>query len=105
MKYFLLIFIVSFLIPECNPKEVVGNSTPSLDTIIQKVHKNVTIANETNKTSDSLVSDKVDKTVKKISNLEAEVKQLKKEKDELEKEIDDFDNDGKPFNLRSISDN
>ena len=58
-------------------KEVVNSGPDALDTIIMNSQKNFELTNEINKQSDSVVSTKVDHTVKKITKMEGEIKQLK----------------------------
>jgi chaperonin cofactor prefoldin len=69
-------------------------------------NKNFELTNQMNKQSDSVVSNKVENTVKKITNLETQVTQLKKENNELKEKLDDAINDnGKPFKLVPVSPN
>lgn len=89
---------------ETNKIETNGN--PELDSILTKSQQNLTIVGGANQKSDSIVGQKVEHTVKKIQHLETEVKQLKAENNELKNKLDDVDDDaGKPFNIRTISNN
>lgn len=89
---------------ETNKIETNGN--PELDSILSKSQQNLTIVGGANQKSDSIVGQKVERTVQKIQHLETEVKQLKAENNELKNKLDDVDDDaGKPFSIKSISNN
>ena len=104
------VFVLLFplLISSCgsSKKEDASVSVPDgLDTIIMNSQKNFELTTQMNKQSDSMVSSKVDNTVKKITKMEGEIKQLKQENNELKDKLDDANDDGKPFSIKSISNN
>ena len=77
----------------------------AIDSILTNNSKNFELTNQINKQSDSMVTNKVEKTAEKITNLETQVTKLKKENNELKEKLDDADDAGKPFRIRSISNN
>lgn len=77
----------------------------ALDTLIMNSQKTFEMSGEIGKKTDSAVTDKVDHTVKKITKMEGEIKQLKQENNELKSKLNDANDDGKPFNIRTISNN
>jgi peptidoglycan hydrolase CwlO-like protein len=77
----------------------------SLDKILINNSKNFELTNQINKQSDSMVTNKVEKTAEKITSLETQVTQLKKENNELKVKLENATDDGKPFNIRTISNN
>jgi seryl-tRNA synthetase len=92
----------------CNTPEPKKNNTdeyPEIDSILTKSQHNTELASGASQKSDSLIGKKIDNTVKKITHLETEVKQLKAENNELKEKLDDADDAGKPFRIRSISNN
>jgi len=106
MKYVIAIATLLFIgctHPETSKIEIDEHS--ELDSILTKSQQNLTIVGGANQKSDSLVTGKVEHTVKKISHLETEVKQLKAENNELKDKLDDADDAGKPFSIKSISNN
>lgn len=106
MKYiFLLFFLMS-----CYSSENEKNTEKTLldikvDSLIALSKKNTDSASIQLTKSDSTVTEKIDKTVKKIQHLETEVKQLKAENNELKNKLDDANDGGKPFRIRTISNN
>ena len=112
MKKIIFVFSVMVLVScknfssEKDSSSDVTNLDKMLDTILMNNNKNFELTNQMNKQSDSVVSNKVDKTVQKISHLETQVTQLKKENNELKEKLDDATNDnGKPFKLEPVSHN
>jgi hypothetical protein len=108
MKKIILVFFITFLVSckNSDSKEETFNIDNTLDTILMNNNKNFELTNQMNKQSDSVVSNKVENTVKKITNLETQVTQLKKENNELKEKLDDAINDnGKPFKLVPVSPN
>ena len=81
------------------------NVDTTLDSILVNNSKNFELTNQINKQSDSMVTNKVEKTAEKITNLETQVTKLKKENNELKDKLDDADDAGKPFRIRTISNN
>lgn len=102
MKY-VIVFISLFF--TCGGSEINNDDYVILDSVISKSNKNLNIINEANKKSDSLVSGKIEQAANKINDLENQVKQLKQENNELKTQISNMDDDGKPFDFRTISDN
>lgn len=102
MKYLILLLMV---LNSCsNVSKEINTDTSSIDSIISKSKENQSIAYGLNQMSDSTVSGKVEATVKKIDNLETQVKQLKQENNELKEKLLDATNDnGKPFKLEPVS--
>ena len=106
MKYITIPLIA--LAIGCNtsePKKIDTNEHSEIDSIITKSQHNTELASGASQKSDSLIGKKIDNTVKKIDHLETEVKQLKAENNELKEKLDDADDAGKPFRIRSISNN
>ena len=75
----------------------------SLDKILINNSKNFELTNQINKQSDSMVTNKVEKTAEKITSLETQVTQLKKENNELKEKLDDVDDGGKPYSGLPVS--
>ena len=103
------IIFFCFLLLSCNSKtievETVDNTTSTIDSLIQQSKLNSEVAQEASSKSDSAITGKVEKTVKKIQKMENEIKQLKEENNELKKILYDIDNDrGEPYIIRTISD-
>ena len=88
-------------------EKIVENETDTkFDSIINKSQENITLVAGASRKSDSTITGKVEKTVKKIAKMEKEIKQLKEENNELKKILYDIDNDrGQPYIIRTISDN
>ena len=110
IKSFKTLLTVSMLLAmlscKTSTKEEFTVSGPNaLDTLISNSNKNFEISSRISKETDSVVTNKVDNTVKKITKMEGEIKQLKKENNELKEKLDDANDDGQPFNIRSISNN
>jgi len=103
----LFVLLFPLLILSCNSsKKEDSVSTPDVfDTIIMNSQKNFELTTKMNKESDSMVSTKVENTVKKITKMEGEIKQLKQENNELKDKLDDATDVGEPFNIKSISNN
>ena len=106
MKYIVALSMLVLL--SCNNSEPVNlesNENTELDSIITKSQQNQEVVNGANQKSDSIVTGKVEHTVKKIQHLETQVEQLKAENNELKDKLDDVDDAGKPFSIKSISNN
>lgn len=98
-----------FLLLSCKSNtskmETVDNTSSTIDSLIQQSKINSEVAQEASSKSDSAITGKVEKTVKKIQKMENEIKELKKENNELKKILYDIDNDrGEPYDIRTISD-
>lgn len=105
MKYlFFLLLIIG-----CSTKQESSLETKKLndavDSLISISERNIDSASVKLTESDSAVSRKIDQTVQKIEHLENEVKQLKEENNELKGKLNDADDAGKPFRIRTISNN
>ncbi len=107
MRYVVILFMLLLIgcAEQTSQEPTNTNEYAKVDSIIGESQHHLTIADRKIKESDSLVTEKIEKTAKKIDNLEAEVKQLKQENNELKTKLDGMDDDGKPFTLRTISDN
>ena len=107
MKYIVALATILFI--GCTHSEtpkIETNEHTELDSILTKNQQNLTAIGSANQKSDSIVTGKVEHTVKKIQHLETEVKQLKAENNELKDKLDNVDDDaGKPFSIKSISNN
>jgi hypothetical protein len=106
MKYIISIAILLFI--GCIHSETVKietNESTQLDSILTKSKENLTIIDGANQKSDSLVTGKVEHTVKKISNLETQVQELKEENHELKVKLDDATDDGEPYSGLPVSSN
>ena len=86
-------------------EEIKTNDYATIDSLIGKSEQNLSVVGGANKKSDSLVTGKVEKTVKKIKKMENEIKELKQENNELKNQLDDNNDAGEPFIIRTISDN
>jgi galactokinase/mevalonate kinase-like predicted kinase len=93
MKYVVAFTALLFMGCNSQTEQVNTNDYAEFDSIIAKSEQNLTIVSGANKKSDSLVTGKVEKTVKKIKKMENEIKQLK------------ADDAGSSFSIRAISDN
>jgi len=81
------------------------NYNANIDSILIQSQENIARASGASRKSDSTITGKVEKTVKKIQKMETEIKQLKAENNELKSQLADSDDAGKPFTIRTISDN
>jgi len=86
-------------------EEIKVEKNGKIDTIIKQSEINLTVATEASRKSDTVITTKVDNTVRKIVKMENEIKQLKDENNELKDNLDDANDAGKPFIIRSVSDN
>jgi predicted RNase H-like nuclease (RuvC/YqgF family) len=76
-----------------------------IDSIINQSQENITHASGASRKSDSTITGKIEKTVKKIQKLETEIKELKAENNELKNKLDNLDDAGNTYHIRAISDN
>ncbi len=101
-KVFISILLISII--GCGDNSpVITNSGVNVDSLIEKNKETFKTATEASKKSDTTITNKVDNTVKKIVKMEGEIKQLKAENNELKNNLDDVNDDGKPFIIRSVS--
>lgn len=105
MKILLTLITLIFLCSCNNQKDVRTSSGLNIDSLIEQNSKNFINANEASKKSDTAITTKVDNTVKKIEKLETEIQQLKEEKNELKDKLDNANDGGRPYRIRSISNN
>jgi septal ring factor EnvC (AmiA/AmiB activator) len=105
MKYLLALTFVFVSCTSTETKTSEDETNSAIDSIISKNQETITTIAGANKKSDSIVTGKVEHTVKKITNLETQVKELKQENNELKAQIDDIDDAGKPYSIKSISNN
>ena len=100
--------IALILITSCGaPKQekIETNEFTNIDSVLQHSQKNAIILDKANRKSDSSITGKVEKTVKKIAVMEKQITELKAENNELKEKLDDADDAGKPFHIRTVSDN
>jgi len=107
----ILVVLVSLL--ACNsPKstKTQTNELTSIDSVLQRSKENAIILDEANRKSDTTITGKVEKTVKKMAVMEKQITELKventnlkSENNELKENLNDIDDAGKPFNIRSVS--
>lgn len=105
MKILLTLITLIFLYGCNNNEDVRTSSGLNIDSLIEQNSKNFIKANEASKKSDTTITTKVDNTVKKIEKLETEIQQLKEENNELKNNLNDANDGGKPYRIRSISNN
>lgn len=101
-------FIISVLIlslMSCSDNNIKTSSGVDVDSLIEQSQKTFDKANEASKKSDTAITNKVDKTVQKIGQLENEIQQLKEENNELKDKLDDASDAGRSFRIRAISNN
>lgn len=104
MKY--LITLLAVLLIGCGAHETkIENNHTELDSILTKSQQHTDIVNGANQKSDSLIGQKVEKTVQKIGQLETQVKELKAENNELKIKLNDATDNGKPYSGLPISNN
>ena len=101
--FFILVLIVSLM--SCSDNNVKTSSGVDVDSLIEQSQKNFEIVNEVSKKTDTAITNKVDKTVQKIGQLENEIKELKEENNELKDKLDDASDAGRSFRIRAISNN
>ena len=106
-----LFFVSIFLLVSCHRNVETNLDSSKVDLLIELSKTNSNKAVEVSKQGDSAITQKVDKTVEKISNLENqvsslqnEVKKLKTENNELKNMVDAAYDDGNGYNIRAISD-
>lgn len=105
MKY--VVALTALLFIGCNNSQtdaVNSNEYTTIDSLVGKSLESIVSVDNANKKSDSLVTGKIDKTVKKIQKLETEIKELKEENNELKNLLDASDDNGNPYTIRTISD-
>ena len=99
-----LIVLVSLI--SCSDKSGIKTSSGvDVDSLIEKSKKTFVEANAANKKSDTAITNKVDQTVQKIGQLENEIQQLKEENNELKDKLDAATDGGRPYRIRTISNN
>lgn len=106
----LTILSVLAIIGTCNaPKQekIKTNELTNIDSVLQHSQENAIRLDEANRKSDTTITGKVEKTVKKMAVMEKQITELKAENNELKQQIDSVYSDnadnGKPFNIRSVS--
>jgi seryl-tRNA synthetase len=104
-----IVYISTIVMIACNnPSDFSSSSIKDkyekLDSVLFKSKNSVTSIGKANQQSDSAISKKVEKTVKKIEVLHNEVVVLKKENNELKAKLGDtVVRVNKPFNLLPVS--
>lgn len=87
-------------------KEINMETINNLNNVLENNSKNFYLTKEINSKTDSVITDKVDKTINTINELKTEVKQLKIENNELKEKLSNINDDnGKPFRILPISNN
>ena len=103
MKLFYLTLLLTLVGCSSQPKEESYEKYQSADSILQQSKRNLVIAHQASKGSDSSITEKVEKTVKQITTLQQENKQLKFENNALKIKLDTANDIGKPFKLLPVS--
>ena len=103
--YFLAIVVLIGCQPKVNEKIETNESIDKIDSIINQSQQTFAASSEASAKSDSTINEKVEKTVKQITKLQATVQQLKAENNELKVKLDSADDLGKPFKLLPVSGN
>ena len=98
--FILLILLVGCSSPETN---IQNDENQAVDSILEQSERSFISADSIGRESDSLINQKVTKTVKQITTLKEEVKTLKAENNELKVKLDSVDDVGKPFSLLPVS--
>ena len=106
MKIVYVVLISLLISCNSNNSEITqtDNYNAKIDSILTQSQENTALASGANRKSDSTITGKVEKTVKKIKKMEKEIKQLKQENNELKNLLDDSDDDGQPYHISTISD-
>ena len=99
----LLIFLVGCSSPEVNIQD--NETSQAVDSILEQSQRSFVTADSIGRESDSLINQKVTKTVKQITTLQKEVTTLKAENNELKTKLDDAVDAGKPFQLLPVLSN
>ena len=106
----LIILSVLAVIGTCNaPKQekIETDEFTNIDSLLQRSKQNSAVLEEANKKTDTSITGKVEKTVKKINVMEKQITELKAENNELKEQMDSVYTDnadvGKPYNIRSVS--
>ena len=104
------LYLLAFMLligcqPKVNEKIETNESINKIDSIIIHSEQTFTASSAASAKSDSTINEKVEKTVKQITTLQATVKQLKAENNELKIKLDSTDDPGKPFQLLPVSGN
>lgn len=104
MRYLVLLLLLASCQqkPNSTPPET-NNLNETIDSLLTKNQRSLDSASVQLTKSDSAVSQKIEKTVQKITNLENEVKELKEENNELKAKLDDATDDGKPYSGLPVS--
>ena len=103
--YFLALVLVIGCQPKANAKIETNETINKIDSIINHSEQTFATSSEASAKSDSTINEKVEKTVKQITTLQATVQQLKVENNELKIKLDSADDLGKPFKLLPVSGN
>lgn len=88
--------------PETN---IQNDENQAVDSILEQSQRSFVTADSIGRESDSLINQKVTKTVKQITTLQKEVTTLKAENNELKTKLDDAVDAGKPFQLLPVLSN
>jgi len=97
MKWIVVITTTLLLWGCKDHNKIVSSKNIDVDSLISESQKNFELVNKASKSSDSTISNKVDKTIQKIGNLETQVQQLKDENNELKIKLNDANDNGQPY--------
>lgn len=106
MKHLLSIGLTLLLIG-CGQKateetELLNERYENIDSLISQSQKNIESNNQAIQKSDSVLTEKVEATVNKITTLQTENQQLKVENKELKQELKKANDAGEPFELLPV---
>lgn len=100
MKYLVLLSLLVGCASKQNPiNPETKKLDEAIDSLLIKSQRHIDSATVQLTKTDSVVVEKVEKTIEKIEHLETENKQLKQENAELKAEITDSKSAGKPYKL------
>jgi len=100
---FLLLLAIGCQSP--NTKFEPNENFDKADSVLNHSKQSLIAVDQANQSSDSSITQKVEKTVKQITTLKTEVKQLKAENNALKTKLNDANDAGKPFELLPVSNN
>ena len=103
--YISILLLVLGCQSKVNEQIKTDESINKIDSIINQSQQTFAASSAASAKSDSTINEKVEKTVKQITTLQATVQQLKEENNELKVKLDSADVLGKPFKLLPVSGN
>ena len=105
MKYIVLALLLMGCSHSAPNFSNIDKSYSAIDSLISKNQRNIDSVSVQLTQTDSVVSQKIDNTVKKIDHLETENKQLKEENNALKTELNNTKRTSKPYRLLPVSPN